>query len=303
MPAFRSYFKLAKIVCGVTTGGVITAAVVVRNSTTAGPDQQNTCNNLLPTVLASWTTNFTPSVQWDDNWDRRDPESLLKPSRSSKLSSSDSTDAITDDMKLKLEKLKPVANRHILMIRHGNYDVNAETDEQRKLSPLGREQAELTGLRLKELSFPYTMMVNSSMTRAKETADIIAKSLPDDLRREQCDMLREGAPIPPEPPIGHWKPEMRQFFEDGARIEAGFRKYFHRADPDQAKDSYEIMTCHANVIRYYVCRALQLPPEAWLRISLHHGSITWVTIRPSGRVTLRTLGDSGFMPPAKITSA
>ena len=73
----------------------------------------------------------------------------------------------------------------------------------------GREQAELTGLRLKELSFPYTMMVNSSMTRAKETADIIAKSLPDDLRREQCDMLREGAPIPPEPPIGHWKPEMR----------------------------------------------------------------------------------------------
>ena len=54
---------------------------------------------------------------------------------------------------------------------------------------------------------------------------------------------------------------------------------------------------------FYYYRALQLPPEAWLRISLHHGSITWVTIRPSGRVTLRTLGDSGFMPPAKITSA
>ena len=72
----------------------------------------------------------------------------------------------------------------------------------------GREQAELTGLRLKELSFPYTLVVNSSMARAIETADIITKSLPN-VPREQCDMLREGAPIPPEPPVGHWKPEQK----------------------------------------------------------------------------------------------
>ena len=34
-----------------------------------------------------------------------------------------------------------------------------------------------------------------------------------------------------------------------------------------------------NVCRYFVCRALQFPPEAWLRISLKHASITWITIR------------------------
>lgn len=45
-----------------------------------------------------------------------------------------------------------------------------------------------------------------------------------------------------------------QFFSDGARIEAGFRKYFHRAPPSQKKDSYEILVCHANVIRYWICR-------------------------------------------------
>ena len=33
------------------------------------------------------------------------------------------------------------------------------------------------------------------------------------------------------------------------------------------------------VYRYFVCRALQFPPEAWLRISLKHASITWITIR------------------------
>lgn len=44
------------------------------------------------------------------------------------------------------------------------------------------------------------------MTRAQETADIIHKHLPD-LPRESSDLLREGAPIPPEPPVGHWRPE------------------------------------------------------------------------------------------------
>lgn len=62
------------------------------------------------------------------------------------------------------------------------------------------------------------------------------------------------------------------------------------------------MVCHANVIRYFICRALQLPPEAWLRISLHHASITWISIYPSGRVILRMLGDCGHMPKKMMST-
>uniref|UniRef100_A0A3Q3X7Y8 Serine/threonine-protein phosphatase PGAM5, mitochondrial n=1 Tax=Mola mola TaxID=94237 RepID=A0A3Q3X7Y8_MOLML len=69
-----------------------------------------------------------------------------------------------------------------------------------------------------------------------------------------CDLLREGAPIEPVPPVTHWKPDAVQYHEDGARIEAAFRRYIHRADPKQKEDSYEIIVCHANVIRYFVCR-------------------------------------------------
>ena len=47
---------------------------------------------------------------------------------------------------------------------------------------------------------------------------------------------------------------LQEFFRDSVRIEAAFRKHFHRADPHQKEDSYEIMVCHANVIRYFVCR-------------------------------------------------
>lgn len=47
---------------------------------------------------------------------------------------------------------------------------------------------------------------------------------------------------------------VQQVFQEGARIEAAFRALFHRALPDQKEDSTEIIVCHANVIRYFVCR-------------------------------------------------
>ena len=46
----------------------------------------------------------------------------------------------------------------------------------------------------------------------------------------------------------------KEYFQDGSRIEAAFRKYIHRADVKQANDSHELIVCHANVIRYFVCR-------------------------------------------------
>ena len=156
---------------------------------------------------------------------------------------------------------------------------------------------------------------------------------------------------------------LEEFFQDGARIEAAFRKYFHRASPEQEEDSYEIIVGHANVIRYFVCRwvwpyaggrgrmqvgvavcrwvwlyavcifvcvcvwrcqcmltcdvavccqlkspflcnlhrALQLPPEAWLRMSHGHCGLTHVIMRSNGRVVLESYGDTGHLPPHLIT--
>ena len=45
------------------------------------------------------------------------------------------------------------------------------------------------------------------MIRAIETAEIIRRHLPADLPVHQDPMLCEGAPIPPEPSVGHWRPE------------------------------------------------------------------------------------------------
>ncbi|KAI0230861.1 Serine/threonine-protein phosphatase PGAM5, mitochondrial [Lamellibrachia satsuma] len=290
-----------RVICGVVIGAG-TAWVIQKNKDDDHPKVQvnkaaSTGQNFLPLqkVLASWTTNFSPSMPWDNNWDRMDPKSLEKPPKNKKS---------VDENNNETEKpTKPTARRHLLLIRHGQYEQEARSDLDRKLTSLGLKQAEVTGQRLKALNLPYTTVIHSSMTRAQETAKQIHQYILPQDDMKQCDLLREGAPIPPEPPIGHWRPEANQFYQDGARIEAAFRKYFHRASVSQTSDSYEVVVCHANVIRYFVCRALQFPPEAWLRMSLYNGSITWVTISPSGRVSLRTLGDAGHMAPDMLTTS
>ncbi|KAH6934264.1 hypothetical protein HPB50_022844 [Hyalomma asiaticum] len=164
----------------------------------------------------------------------------------------------------------------------------------------GRKQADLTGQRLQQLGIPFCHLTHSTMTRAVETAEIIHQHLPQ-LPVFQCSLIREGKPTPPEPPFGIWKPQSK-FLADGTRIEAGFRKHFHRAFPNQKQDSHEIIVCHANVIRYCISRALQIHPEAWSRMSLANCSISVVKIAPTGKVTLRALGDQGHLPVQLITT-
>ena len=142
----------------------------------------------------------------------------------------------------------------------------------------------------------------STMTRATETAQIILKHFPN-TESNSCDLIREGAPCEPVPSVtpGMWDPDPHQFFEEGARIEAGFRKHIHRADASQEKDSVTVVVCHANVIRYFICRALQLPPEAWLRFSLPNASTTTLRVTPTGKVSVSGLGESGHLPPEMRT--
>ena len=211
-------------------------------------------------------------VRWDYNWDNREGEG------------------------------KSRASRHLILIRHGQYNLSGSSDQERSLTSLGRSQAEMTGLRLAELSLPYTHILHSDMTRAVQTAGIIAQQLPQVKVLPSDGILREGAPIKPEPKVDSWKPDT-YYMTDGARIEAAFRKYFHRAEPSQEKDSYEIVVCHANVIRYFLCRALQFPPEAWLRISLKHASLTVLTIRPDSRVSVKCLGEAGHLKPEMLTTS
>nr|XP_020445982.1 serine/threonine-protein phosphatase PGAM5, mitochondrial isoform X2 [Monopterus albus] len=296
-----SYRKTLKLICGFAGGSAILLFAAADSRGYFGEHRGEAASwwsrlTVLQAAQPAWSpARHTPAPTgqtWDFNWDKREPFAL---SNGKKKENS------TEDPSSEQDNGKPKATRNILLIRHSQYNLSGSNDKERILTPLGREQAELTGQRLAALGLKYDVLIHSSMTRATETARIISKHLPGPgVELVSCDLLREGAPIEPVPPVAHWKPEA-VYHEDGARIEAAFRRYIHRADPKQKEDSYEIIVCHANVIRYFVCRALQFPPEGWLRIGLNNGSITWLTIRPSGRGALRTLGDAGFMPPDKLT--
>lgn len=145
-----------------------------------------------------------PKTSWDFDWDKRDPASLIPPQPTN------NTVQTEDEIKKQQQKLsaqvRPTATRHLFLIRHGQYNLDGKVDEDRYLTKLGWEQAEFVAKRLKSLSLPYTKIVQSSMTRAKNTASVIAKQLPD-VPVSTCDLLREGAPIRPVPESPHWRPE------------------------------------------------------------------------------------------------
>ncbi|XP_078524044.1 serine/threonine-protein phosphatase PGAM5, mitochondrial isoform X4 [Lissotriton helveticus] len=280
-----SFRRALRLACGLAGGSaaLLTAVAVVKKPWAADAE---------PAPTAPKAPEPPGRGGWDNNWDRREPLSLIKLRKRNEETGE-------EELASKLNKHKAKATRHIFLVRHSQYNLDGRADTDRTLTVLGREQAEMTGQRLACMGFKYDQIVHSSMTRATETTEIISKYLPG-VKKTSTDLLREGAPIPPDPPISHWKPDA-VYYEDGARIEAAFRRFIHRADAKQEKDSYEVFICHANVIRYIVCRALQFPPEGWLRMSLNNGSITYLVIHPNGRVALRVLGETGFMPPGKIT--
>ena len=262
-----------------------------------------------------WQPKFEYPL-WDPDWDGMEPIS---------------TGNKEEDRRRKRQLRKDGVTRHIILIRHGQYNEKESLDENRKLTPLGREQADYTGRRLKEMidgvdgtgfsSCNLKVVRVSNMARAKETADIIASHLPGVMRAEPDPDLNEGRPAHNIPGSSASSSTIEKTDDQHPRIEAAFRRYFYRAkenatenrindivdtnendknenakDPNSgeqkegSRHEFEIIVCHANVIRYFLCRALQMPPEAWLRLCTFNCSLTYLTIRPTGTVSCRMLG-------------
>lgn len=130
----------------------------------------------------------------------RNPASLVRPLKSN------ATPEQENKHNEQLEAVKPTAVRHLILIRHGQYNLDGITDVDRYLTDVGRKQAAQTGERLKLLQIPFDKMIRSTMTRAQETGKIIS-TIVANVPIENCALIEEGAPIAPQPPIGHWRPE------------------------------------------------------------------------------------------------
>ena len=280
-----TFFRLAAATA--VTSGLVAAQAEEASADTAPPkaEPRSSSNNKVDDDEDKYV-DLSNLQKWDRNWDG------------------------------KRHKPRGKKTRYIILVRHGQYHTEEKLDENRKLTELGHRQAELLVQRVEGLSWKPTRIWSSTLTRAKQTADHFRQSkefatLFDDSSDDESGSddvqgyieepnLCEGRPYQSVPV--HRRYTKAQVAKDGTRINRAFRRLFYRAPADQEEDSYDLVVCHANVIRYFVCRALQLPPEAWLRFSLPHCSMTILTIRPSGNVSVRCVGDSGFLPGDAVTT-
>ncbi|HEY3215318.1 MAG TPA: histidine phosphatase family protein [Candidatus Eisenbacteria bacterium] len=189
--------------------------------------------------------------------------------------------------------------RTIYLIRHGHYheDDSRDAEVGKALTPLGLEQAGLVARRLAALPVPITRIHCSTMTRARQTAAVIARALPGRALLPSRD-LRECTPAGVgETPSGSSPAEMKECRE---QLERAFRRYFR---PTSGRDSSEVIACHGNVIRYFWCRALGADPRLWRNLRIAHCSLTVVEVRPDGVMRPISFNDVGHLPPKMQTYA
>ena len=191
----------------------------------------------------------------------------------------------------------PQGVRFVYLIRHGMYDRVDSLDDRvaNGLNPLGHEQARLLARRLESLPVKPHLLVSSDLTRARETADEIGAVL--GMRAGRDTLLEECTPRSTRSlPAGD--PDSADAVACEARLATAWEKYF-RPSPDA--DEHDLLVCHGNVIRWFVCRALGNDARRWILMDLANASLTIVAVRPDGTARLVMYSDVGHLPVSKQT--
>lgn len=192
------------------------------------------------------------------------------------------------------------AARTIVLVRHGHYapDPAADPTLGPGLTPLGIAQARLAGARLAGLPLPFDQVYASPLTRAQQSARIIAEDL-------------GGVAIDTLPDLAECTPPTRQTAVTAQMAAADLkacadqlnRLYDEHFKPAQGAPRRELMVCHGNVIRYLITKALHVDTEAWLELSVGHTSLTTIRIEADGSARVIGAGDVGHLPPNLLTGA
>ena len=173
--------------------------------------------------------------------------------------------------------------RTIYLVRHGQENKETRPNELGgMLTDLGEAQARVTADFLQPL--PITAIHASTLRRAKQTAEILAPCFPH-LTLKHTNLLWECVPtVPPalEDAMANVSPEQLQ--HEQARIALAYDRYFQAPLGDQ--DQHDLIVCHGNLIRYFVCRVLETPLDMWINLEIFNCGVTCIEVRGNGRKVL-----------------
>ena len=213
-----------------------------------------------------------------------------------------------------------MATRHLYLVRHGQREPGPGDDELGpSLTVLGWKQAHQAARRLATLKID--VIHTSSLRRTMETAQILAVEQPN-IPIRPARLLWECVPAMPDfalqwfaehpdpdtsrPPekMEPWRAvwsemeNVEQLQTDFEQACQAWEKYFI---PAKGKDRHDIIVSHGNLIRYFVMRALQAPPEDWINMDIYNCSICQINIEANGRPMLISHNDSGHLHTDQLT--
>ena len=149
-----------------------------------------------------------------------------------------------------------------MLIRHGEYN---HSIPPHGLTSRGIEQARAAGTRLGVLLTSRVVITNkiihSGLQRARQTAEVMSQALANPLLLEEDASLNEGQPAEVRCTLHNVYRGCvcfnNQFYyvllKDNERFERAFNNFFYRSDSLEGN----VLVCHANIIRYFVCRLVK----------------------------------------------
>lgn len=193
----------------------------------------------------------------------------------------------------------PKGIRTIYLVRHGIYDPDSTADPNLGpgINALGREQAAIVGQFFARLPVKLTSLTSSMLTRARQTADIMALTLRMPVSRDS--LLNECMPHSMNAAYNQSAPEPELAASD-AQLEGAWAKYMR---PSPAADTHEVLVAHGNVIRWFVARTVAGDAKQWSTMDIAHCSVSVLTVRPDGKARLVMFSDLNDLPLDKQTWA
>ncbi|MEV2240420.1 histidine phosphatase family protein [Micromonospora sp. NPDC049891] len=185
----------------------------------------------------------------------------------------------------------------LYLVRHGEQDIAAGVRADGGLSPLGREQADRLGRRLRGV--PFAAIHHSRSARATQTADVVATHLPQ-VPRHSCDLVADRTPVPSAGQRGRYPDRWHAWLdgvpdderdEDATALQAAVAHFGVTSDVDR----HELLITHNFVIGWFVRHTLDAPTWRWIGLNQANCALTivhWDSDRPP---TLVSFNDTGHL--------
>jgi serine/threonine-protein phosphatase PGAM5 len=182
----------------------------------------------------------------------------------------------------------------LYLVRHGE-----ASPHDGPLSEVGREQARLTGHRLREV--PLAAIHHGPLPRSMQTAAIIAEGFPG-VPVSASDLAGDYIPSDPDPAdlpprfasfVSSYTPAERAH---GARLASAAIERFTKVRTEDS-DIHELIVTHNFLVGWFVSHALAAPPWRWLGLNQMNGGLTVIAYQPASPPSLISFNDAGHLPP------